>query len=62
MKTNHLSAEDVQKVANDLRLVINDEIIDMALEAYDDYVAQYPAENWQEIVETMLFDYFNNLE
>jgi hypothetical protein len=57
-----INREDVQQVANDLKLVINDEIIEMALEAYDDYRAQYPNDDWQQIVETMLYDYFNNID
>ena len=62
MKTIHLANEDIQRIANDLKMVINDEIIDMALEAYDDYREQYPDDDWQQIVETMLYDYFNNLD
>jgi hypothetical protein len=62
MKTSRLTKEDVQQIANDLKMVVNDEIIDMALEAYDDYREQYPNDDWQQIVETMLYDYFNNLD
>jgi len=62
MKTSHLTKEDIQTVAYDLKMDINDEIIDMALEAYDDYREQYPNDDWQQIVETMLYDYFNNLD
>ena len=62
MKTSRLTKEDVQQIANDLKMVVNDEIIDTALEAYDDYKEQYPNDDWQQIVETMLYDYFNNLD
>jgi len=37
-------------------------VVEMALEAYDDYQAQYPDDNWRLIVETMLYDYYNNLD
>jgi hypothetical protein len=60
MKTRLLTSEDVQEVANDLKIAVNDDIIDMALEAYDDYKAQYPNDNWREIIETMLYDYIQN--
>ena len=60
METKQLTAKDVQEVANDLKIVINDDIVDMALEAYDDYCTQYPNDNWREIVETMLYDYIEN--
>lgn len=62
MRTSDLTKEDILTVAYDLKMDINDEIIDMALEAYDDYKEQYPQDNWTEIVETMLYDYFNNLD
>lgn len=62
MKTTHLTKEDILTVAYDLKMDINDEIIDMALEAYDDYREQYPEDNWTQIVEIMLYDYFNNLD
>jgi len=62
MKTSHLTKEDIMTIAGDLKMNINDEIIDMALEAYDDYREQYPNDDWQQIVETMLYDYFNNLD
>ena len=60
MKTKQLTAEDIYQVANDLKIVINDDVVDMALEAYDDYCTQYPQDNWSEIVETMLYDYIEN--
>ena len=60
METKQLTAKDVQEVANDLKIVINDDVVDMALEAYDDYCTQYPNDNWREIVETMLYDYTEN--
>ena len=60
MKTTQLTKEDIQQVANDLKIAVSDDIIDMALEAYDDYREQYPQDNWSEIVETMLYDYIQN--
>ena len=62
MKTSHLTKEDILTVAYSLKMDINEEIIEMALDAYDDYRDQYPLDDWQQIVETMLYDYFNNLD
>ena len=61
MKTSHLTKEDILSVAYEMKMDISDEVIDMALEAYDDYRTQYPQDNWREIVETMINDYYNNL-
>jgi hypothetical protein len=60
MKTTQITKEDILTVAYDLKIAINDDIVDMALEAYDDYREQYPSDTWREIVETMLFDYIEN--
>ena len=62
MKSKWIVKEDVLSVADSLKMDINEEIIDMALDAYDDYREQYPNDNWWQIIETMLYDYFNNLD
>ena len=62
MKTTQLTKEDILSVGYSLKMDISEEVVEMALEAYDDYQAQHPDDNWRLIVETMLYDYFNNLD
>lgn len=61
MKTTELIKEDILSVAYSIKMDIREEVIDMALEAYDDYKEQCPEDNWRLIVETMLYDYYNNI-
>jgi len=55
--TTLIGREDVRNVANDLKMVIDDSLIDRVLCEYDDYREQYRDESWSEIVEIMLYDY-----
>lgn len=56
MKTKQITTVDVQQVANDLKMVINDDIAEQVLELYDGYCLGYPDDNWTSIVEIILYD------
>ena len=55
--TDAIVRKDILFVAAGLKMDISDEVVDRVLCEYDDYVTQYPDENWSAIVEIMLFDY-----
>lgn len=57
MKTKWIGKAEVISVAEDLRLTpISDDRIDEILEEYDNYCKMYPEDNWQIIIEMMLYD------
>ena len=57
MKTKWIGKAEVISVAEDLRLTpISDDRIDEILEEYDNYSKMYPEDNWQIIIEMMLYD------
>jgi NH3-dependent NAD+ synthetase len=56
MKTSHLTKEDIQKVANRLKINIDEEGIQWILDQYENYRTQYTKELWWEIVEIMIYD------
>lgn len=55
--TTLLVKEDIQNVADSLKMKITDDRITEILESYDEYRKQYPDDTWREIVEMMLYNF-----
>lgn len=56
MKTSHLTKEDVQKVADRLKINVDEEGTQWILDQYENYRTQYTTELWWEIVEIMIYN------
>lgn len=54
--TNIIQKEDVLRVANDLNIKVNDQVVQWVLENYDSYQEQDPHGTWNLVVEQMLYD------
>lgn len=54
--TNIIQKEDVLRVANDLNIKVNDQVVQWVLENYDSYQEEDPHGTWNLVVEQMLYD------
>lgn len=52
--TNLIQKEDVLQVANDLKIEVNDQIVQWVLENYESYQEEDPTGTWNLVVEQML--------
>jgi hypothetical protein len=54
--SNQIKREDVLQVSNDLKIKVNEKVIQWVLDNYEGFQADDPTSNWNLVVESMLYD------
>jgi len=54
--SNQIKREDVLRVASDLKIKVNEKVIQWVLDNYESFQADDPTSNWNLVVESMLYD------